>query len=298
MLITIDPDTSLTAWLRPGRWVADVHEDYRELLRDRSWVPAPLLRVLRAAVSALNWMISRADLVLVADDHVPPMAPRRYVMRNEPDVTVLPAMPAHTSERSAPFTAIYIGDNRESRGLKTMVEAVAGTADDEGFWRLDLVGPVAAGDREWFEERMSRPDARHVTFHDRLPPAEAWRIAERADVGLCLLADTPAFRDAMPSKVYEYLAMGLPTLATPLPRVQALLDEVGAGMIVGSATAATDALRRFATDDAERARLVANARAAGQALRDKPSTYDEAARRIAALCTSPSPGSGPSLDPL
>ena len=336
VLVTIDPDTSLTAWLRPGRWVADVHEDYRELLRDRSWVPGPLLRVLRLAVSGLNAMISRADLVLVADEHVPPMAPHRYVMRNEPDVTVLPPMPAPSprvageeragvspsprvageeragvspsprvaggeragvspsprvageerasvSRGEAPFTAVYIGDNRTSRGLKAMIEAVAGTADDATPWRLDLVGPVAAGDREWFDERMTRPDARHVTFHDRMPPAEAWRIAERADVGLCLLADTPAFREAMPSKVYEYLAMGLPTVATPLPRVKALLDEAEAGMIVDDETAATDALRRFATDEAERSRLVANARSAGQDLRDKPSTYDEAARRIAAL---------------
>lgn len=280
VLMTIDPDTSLTAWLRPKRWVADVHEDYRELLRDRSWVPGPLLRVLRGAVSGLNWMITRADLVLVADEHVPPVVPHRYVMRNEPDVTVLPEMPAEPVEG---LTAVYIGDNRESRGLKAMVEAVAGTADDELSWRLELVGPIAAGDREWFDERMKRDDTRHITFHDRMPPAEAWKIAERASVGLCMLADTPAFRDAMPSKIYEYLAMGLPTVATPLPRVKELLEEAKAGMIVDDAEGATDALRRFASDDEERTRLVGNARRAGQDLRDKPSTYDEAARRILAV---------------
>lgn len=280
VLVTIDPDTSLTAWLRPGRWVADVHEDYRELLRDRSWVPGPLLKALRGAVSALNWMITRADLVLVADEHVPPMAQHRYVMRNEPDVTVLPAMPEQPSDE---LTAIYIGDNRTSRGLKAMVEAVAATVDDARPWRLELVGPVAAGDQEWFEERMKRPDARRITFHGRKPPGEAWKIADGAAVGLCLLADTPAFREAMPSKVYEYLAMGLPTVATPLPRVKGLLDEAEAGMIVDDAAGATKALRRFAVDDVERARLVGNARKAGRDLRDKPSTYDEAARRILAL---------------
>ena len=350
VLITIDPDTALSAWVSSKvlrrRWVADVHEDYRELLRDRAWVPKPLLAVLRGAVSVLNWIITRADLVLVADEHVPPRkAANRFVMRNVPDVTLLPPMPAtlvepasstsgvetakrgdgllesspgfdttaplassgavgstsegavgstsegavgSTSEGAVGSTsekmrAVYIGDNRTTRGLRDMIGAVAATVDDEAPWRLDLVGPVAAADRAWFDARLAQPDARNITWHDRQPPAESWRIAAGADVGLCLLADTPAFRDAMPSKVYEYLAMGMPTIATPLPRVRELVEGTGAGAIVDGVPATVEALRRFATDEAHRAALIANARAAGEELRERPSPYDEAARRVVAL---------------
>ena len=281
VLITIDPDTSLSAWLRPVRWVADVHEDYRQLLRDRAWVPRPLLGLLRGAVSVLNGLIARADLVLVADEHVPPMTKQRFVMRNVPDVNVLPPMPpvAPVGE----LRAVYVGDNRTSRGLRTMVDAVAATSVDDRPWHLDLVGPVAAADREWFERRMAEPDTRLITFHDRMPPVEAWRIAANATVGLCLLADTPAFRDAMPSKVYEYLAMGLPTVATPLPRVVELLGGEDAGVIVDDydAVSALVALRRLAVDDEELARITVAARVAGERLRCQPSPYDEAAALIA-----------------
>lgn len=288
VLITIDPDTALSAWVSSKvlrrRWVADVHEDYRELLRDRAWVPKPLLAVLRGAVSVLNAIITRADLVLVADEHVPPRkAASRFVMRNVPDVTLLPPMPPTSVEPGSGMRAVYIGDNRTTRGLRDMIEAVAATVDDPAPWRLDLVGPVAAADRGWFDERLTQPDARNITWHDRQPPAESWRIAAGADVGLCLLADTPAFRDAMPSKVYEYLAMGMPTVATPLPRVRELVEGTGAGSIVDGVPAVVGALRRFATDAEYRDALVANARAAGEELRQRPSPYDEAARRIAAL---------------
>lgn len=286
VLLTIDPDTALSARLatrfRGRRWVADVHEDYRELLRDRAWVPRPLLGLLRGGVSVLNSVISRADLVLAADVHLPPRARNRYVMRNEPDVTVLPAMPAEEVEMEHP-RALYIGDNRTSRGLRVMVEAVAATAGDETPWALDLVGPIASRDKDWFTIRMRRPDARHIRFHDRQPPREAWRLADGASVGLCLLEDTPAFRDAMPSKVYEYLAMGLPTIATPLPRVVQLLEGEEAGVIVRDAAETTAALRRFAGDDQFRWQLVTGARVAGERLRYRPSTYDEAAGRIAQL---------------
>lgn len=291
LLITIDPDTAPAAWLstrlRRRRWVADVHEDYRELLRDRAWVPGLLLAPLRALVSCLNRLISSADLVLVADEHVPPRCSRRYVMRNEPDVTVLPPMPPVPEQIVGDFEprALYIGDNRTTRGLRTMVEAVAATVDDEYPWHLDLVGPVAPADRDWFESRLRRPDTRNISFHDRQPPREAWRLASRASIGMCLLANTPAFRDAMPSKVYEYLAMGLPTLATPLPRVRALLEDAEAGMIASDAGETTDALRRFVGDDQLRWHLINGARVTGERLRYQPSTYDEAARRIIATAS-------------
>ncbi|SHI72853.1 Glycosyltransferase involved in cell wall bisynthesis [Tessaracoccus bendigoensis DSM 12906] len=285
VLITIDPETSLAAFLATrGRaaWVADVHEDYASLLRDRAWVPMPLLKVLQGAVRLLTRLIARADLVLVADEHVPPgVARSRYVMRNEPDFSLLPE-PGEMSDE-APWRAIYIGDNRETRGLRTMVEAVAATSGDEEPWTLDLVGPVADTDRDWLAERLTQPDARRITSHGRQEPLRAWRVAEGADVGLCLLADTPAFVEAMPSKVYEYQACGLPTIATPLPRVADLIRRTGAGTLVRDVPETTEALRRFATDPQWRAGLRAAAKKAAVASRAGHNTYDEAAARILEL---------------
>jgi len=289
VLLTIDPDTAPMAWLsrrlRRGAWVADVHEDYRALLTDRPWVPGPLLRVLQGTVGLLTRIIAAADLVLAADDHVPPRtAPRRMLLRNEPDLSLLP--PIRRDRAEGQYRALYIGDNRRTRGLQAMIEAVAATVSDPHPWALDLVGAVAPADRSWLETRLTDDDCRHVSFHDRLPPAEAWRLAERADVGFCLLDDTPAFRDAMPSKVYEYQACGLPTVATPLPRVAALLAGTGAGVVVSGHDETVAALRRFATDEAYRGELVAAARAAGTEARERPNPYDDVAAAVAALASS------------
>lgn len=286
VVLTIDPDTAASAWLaarvRRRPWVADVHEDYAALLRDRAWVPRPLLALLQGAVGALNALMSRADLLLVADEHVPPRRGRgRTVMRNEPDFSFLPAPTPR--EPGQPWRAVYIGDNRTSRGLRTMIEAVRATADDASPWQLDIIGPVAAADREWFEAGLSQRDARHVTWHGRHAPHRAWEIARGADVGLCLLADTPAFREAMPSKVYEYLAAGMPTIATPLPRVVELLRRTGAGVVVEGADETAAALRRFADDPLFRADLVAAAGEARGAALSRRNTYDEAAAKIRAL---------------
>lgn len=286
VLLTIDPETSLSAFLstRFGRkkWVADVHEDYAALLQDRSWVPRPLLKVLQTAAGFMNALIKRAHLVLVADEHVPPRKARnRYVLRNEPDFTLLPELSEPTD--GAPWRAIYIGDNRTSRGLRTMVEAVAATSSDPEPWHLDIVGPVAAADKDWFEGRLAQPDAARITAHGRQEPKGSWEIAEGADVGFCLLADTPAFSDAMPSKIYEYLACGLPTVATPLPRVAELLHRTQAGVLVSTPEETTLVLRKFADDAQWRAELRGAAREAGEVARSRRNTYDEAAARISKL---------------
>lgn len=289
VLLTLDPDVVpaalLAAAVRRRPLVADVHEDYVALLADRAWVPARLRGPLRRLAAVCVGLAGRAALTVVADEHVPPRdgaCRRRLVVRNLPDPALLPA-PAGPVDDPAP-RAVYVGDVRTSRGLRTMVEAVALAPG----WELDVVGPVAAADQPWLTERLARADvAGRVALHGRLPPRAAWEIAGGSSVGLILVHDTPAFRDAVPTKLYEYLAMGLAVLSTPLPRVEALLEGSGAGVLVPDAEAAARVLRDWAADPGE----LAKARAAALEWADRElrgaTPYDDLAAQVAALGGAP-----------
>ena len=248
VLLLLDPDivpsALLVRRLRGRAVVADVHEDYVALLRDRSWVPAPLRGPITWLTARCVGLAGRADVTVVADDHVPPAQAatrRRLVVRNMPDPSMLPAAggPAATGWR-----ALYVGDLRASRGLDDMLRAVAAAPD----WHLDLVGSVSCAERERVEALLGRELDGRVTWHGRLPPRQAWELAVGAKVGLALLHDTPAFRDAVPTKVYEYLACGLAVLATPLPRVVQLLSDSGGGRTVRNADQAAEVLRGWSGD--------------------------------------------------
>jgi glycosyltransferase involved in cell wall biosynthesis len=161
-----------------------------------------------------------------------------------------------------------------------MVEAVAAAPG----WVLDVVGPVAAGDRDWLDARLLAEDVENrVHLHGRMPPREAWAVGGGASVGMLLAQDTPAFREAVPTKLYEYLATGMAVLATPLPRVVPFVADTGAGAVVADAQAAGAQLRAWADDRA----ALATARRAALAYADSTlrgsSPWDDLAAKVAVL---------------
>jgi glycosyltransferase involved in cell wall biosynthesis len=250
VLVTLDPDLIPAARLRRGlsrrrRLSVDIHEDYVALLADRAWARGAV-GVLAKRWARIAVGLSRsADLTVVADTHVPPLrADHRLVVRNLPDLGHLPR-PAEPDGRPR---ALYVGDVRESRGLFTMLGALELAPD----WELDIVGPVAPRDRARLAEwQAASPAAARVRMHGRKPPQAAWRLAAGAWVGLSLLSSTPAFEDAIPSKIYEYLSCGLPVLTSPVRRAAELVERVGAGAVAAGPEEAAAALNAWSAHDRE-----------------------------------------------
>lgn len=281
-VIALDPDLvpslRLLA-LKRRKTVVDVHEDYASLLADRAWANGAAGAVARALVAVATRLAGGADLTVVADDHVPPgVAAQRLVLRNLPDLSMLPA---GVTEQPAdqPPRALYVGDLRASRGLFAMLDAVA--AADR--WTLDLVGPVAAADQPRLDAWLAAsPAADRIRLHGRLAPREAWALASGASAGLLLLEPTPAFVSSVPSKLYEYLACGLAVLATPLPRPAELLADAGAGELAATPADAATILRTWLADPAalDARRAAARGWSAQHLLTDP---YAEFAARVADL---------------
>jgi glycosyltransferase involved in cell wall biosynthesis len=287
VIVCLDPDAAIgcapVRALRRRRIVVDVHEDYPALLRDRAWAEGLRGWFARRMLTAASTVTARADMTVVADEHIPPPAERcrrRLVVRNVPDRAVIGELP-QGPETPNGVRAVYVGDVRRSRGIRSMIEAIASAPD----WTLDVVGPVSKDDAAWLDDRLGAADvAGRIRMHGRQTPRAAWRIARGAAVGLALLDDTVAFRAAMPTKVYEYLAAGMAVLATPLPRVEKVLSESRAGLIVRDGHEAGAALRRWSGEGRpELDHLRAAARRWSETWACDPSPYDVLAAELAAL---------------
>jgi glycosyltransferase involved in cell wall biosynthesis len=280
VIIVLAPDllpmAKLVSKLRGQRIVADVYEDYVRLLRDRSWATGLTGTIANYIAKSATKIAAKCDLTTVADTQVPPFhAKDRLVVRNLPDLNVL----TQSGELSPKPRAIYIGDLRTSRGLKTMLDV----AQLSPGWHFDFVGQVAQADKALVAAFLLTPAAERTTFYGRLSPANSWKLAAGAWVGLSLLEATPAFVEAVPSKLYEYLAVGLATITTPLPRCVALIEQSQAGAIATDPIAIADLLTQWESDPKPLIQMRERGRIwAGQNL-DSEAEYRAFASRVESL---------------
>ncbi len=71
-----------------------------------------------------------------------------------------------------------------------------------------------------------------LTLTGRVPNPEALRTVSKASVGLSPLRDIANYRSSLPTKTLEYLAMGVPVVATDLPGTRAVLGDLDAVWLV------------------------------------------------------------------
>jgi glycosyltransferase involved in cell wall biosynthesis len=129
--------------------------------------------------------------------------------------------------------------------------------------QLDLVGKATSADLRWFRQEVERQSLEGtVVYHGELPSAAAWRVIEAATVCVNPI-HRPENAYAFPIKVYEYLAMGRPVVASDLPGIRGIIRHGENGVLVepGNSIALADALIRLHGDGELRLAIAANARA-------------------------------------
>jgi glycosyltransferase involved in cell wall biosynthesis len=242
--------------LRGVPLVVDVHEDVPGQVLTKEHVPAPLrrpaawasLRVLRAA--------ERRGTVTLAEAGYQRRFTRPHpVLPNYPLVEDLPP-PA-----PADGSLVYVGDVTAIRGAFLAVDAVAGMAAPPP---LRMVGRC-------FEPLRSRLLAHarergvELELPGFLPHREAMAVAAQAGAGLSPLLDVPNYRHSLPTKTLEYLALGVPVVASDLPGTAAVIaDKPGVQLVPPGDAAAWTAALEAALAGGEQRRA---ARAAAPAVR-------------------------------
>lgn len=193
--------------------VFDAHEDVPLQLMDKPWIPS----FLRGTVAnCYSWYEKRICRRLDAVVSVTPIICERYkgFVRRVRMVANFPmksefersAKPSEERERSA----VYVGGLTPSRGAKQMVEA-AGIAKIG----LHLAGPFS--DELFEKELRALPGWRFVTYHGVVDRQEVSRLLDRSSLGLVTLQATRSYREAYPIKMFEYMASGLPFVASDFP---------------------------------------------------------------------------------
>jgi glycosyltransferase involved in cell wall biosynthesis len=200
------------------RVVFDVHEDVPATALTREWVPDLLRTPLATAARVAMRLAERTLEVTLAE------AGYRYLFRQEhPVFPNYPDTSAYPDPTDGEASIVYLGDVTVERGAVTAV-----SASRKAGLPLTLVGRSSDGLREYLRDLSGE----QVKWAGPLPNPKALELIRHAGVGISPLHDSPNYRESTPTKILEYLALGLPVVASDLPGTRRLVDGLDAVELV------------------------------------------------------------------
>lgn len=206
--------------------------------------------------------LPHTDAVFAVSDSIAGHLRERYEI---PDPILVPNAPPRRPVRTGSHlrsaaglpperpVVLHQGSIQEDRGAELLVEAAARLEDAAVIFLGG--GPGGIRLEELVRERGL--DDR-VRFVDRVRPDELLSVTAEADVGVSLLRDTCRNHEfALPNKLFEYLAAGVPVVVSDLPEMGGLVErfEVGKTVPPGDPDALARALRALIEDAGLRRRL-------------------------------------------
>lgn len=236
-------------------WVADVY-DSPHIGLDLEGSVDGLGRVIANAYNALlikiaKKVLNRADLIIVA--MVPTILEKYNIYPTDENVLHLPngvsieqtqkALTLNTADR---FTLVYVGPVRKARAIDVVFNALEKIDPTIDTMEIKLIGEIRDEDERWLNERLPELNSIEITVKGQISHDEALAEIDAATVGLCPLSlSVENYQAAYPIKLYEYMALGKPTIATRTEGTETILQDGESGFLVdaGDSKAMADAIR-------------------------------------------------------
>jgi glycosyltransferase involved in cell wall biosynthesis len=225
-------------------------EPESELLRAREGTARyPMMSYIRGTV--FSWLLYRWILPHCNHAFVQSEQMRRDIAAHGIDPQMLTPVPMGVSmtdvrgpcdgvrpdemPRTSILTLVYLGTLNAQRRLEVLVEMLAILLQSGCASRLLIVGGGSSekDDRTRLERRASQLDVlEQMEITGFLPREAALARVRDADVALSPFFPTSILRSTSPTKLVEYLALGLPVVANDHPEQRRILRDCRAGISV------------------------------------------------------------------
>lgn len=214
---------------RGAHVIFDAHEDLPRQILSKQWIPALLRNSASWGMEIIeNHVVRRLSGVVTATPHIGERFRRINACVAEinnfpiPDELVSNERMLVTHQRQI----CYIGGITRARGIESLIKALP---------MVPNVSLVLCGrfQEAVFEAEMrSLPGWTQVDYRGQLDRPNIMKVLAESSAGIVTLFPTPAYVDALPVKMFEYMSAELPVIASDFPLWKRIIDESGAGICV------------------------------------------------------------------
>lgn len=254
-----DPELIPTGFrlkLKGKRVIYDVHEELPQDIMEKDWLPRPLRLGMAGGAYLAEYAAGRGFDGIVASrpallDRFP--ARKTVLVNNFPMLGELAQPGSRSLSEREPICAYVGGMNRE-RGFIELVEAL-GQLPDSMPLEVQIAGIVDPV--ELVEKARKLPGWRRVRLLGWQSRAQVAELLNRARFGIVTFLPIPNHLRSYPTKLFEYMSAGLPTLASDIPLWKKIIEEDGVGRVAnpGDPVAFAQALRWMMEHPAECERM-------------------------------------------
>ncbi|OHX49904.1 glycosyltransferase family 4 protein [Cytobacillus pseudoceanisediminis] len=241
--------------------IYDVHEDVPRQILQKNWIP----RLLRTAISSVfeeyeKRAVKKMDYVVAAT----PFIKNRFtsIGCNSIDICNYPVLSEfdhrHSEEEVKENAVCYIGAISEIRGIFEMVDSMSLVPDVHLF----LAGKFASdAERELVKQKSGWKKVSELGYLDR---EEIRNVLSKSLAGLVVLHPTINYKDALPIKLFEYMAAGIPVIASDFPLWKEIVEKSDCGICVDplNPKEIADAIQFYIENPEEAKRMGENGRRA------------------------------------
>lgn len=205
--------------------VYDMHEHLPAAIKTKQWIPKFSRKFISNVIEKVEkYLMKSCDAVIFAEksykNHYTNLNLKKIDVLNYP----LIEQELPKKKKNECLTLIYVGVLTEQRGLFNMLELAKYLKEHSAVkFNLKLIGPIFTKENKinQFIKENGLDDI--VKIYGRIQYNDIWRHYSQADIGLCLLHPTPNNLNSQSTKLFEYMAAGLPIIASDFSSFTQLL---------------------------------------------------------------------------
>lgn len=216
--------------------IFDIHENVRLSFASKSWLPKPLVPIIRF----LYYIIERLSffffdgLVLAEESYE-----KYYPGQKSTTVLNYPILKDKESgmlnqEVSDSINLVYAGGISENRGIWEMLNLLKELNKANVNAKLNLVGKVYSPDLlEQIQKFIADNNIKNeIRLTGQIPYYQVKEILKQSHVGLALLKPIPNYKESLPTKIFEYMQYGLPVITNNFPLYKRYVEVDKSGICV------------------------------------------------------------------
>ena len=207
--------------------IYDAHEDLPRQILSKHWIPTLIRRPTSYLMEKYeNYITKRLSAIITATPYIRDRFQK--INRNTVDINNFPILKEFNQDvlwKSRKDEICYLGGIAEVRGIKPLVESLS-TLE----YPLNLAGPFMHKALE--DEIKSHKNWPKINYHGNVNRQKVAEILYQSKVGIVTLLPIINYLDSLPIKMFEYMAAGLPVVASDFPLWRQIIDEHECGILV------------------------------------------------------------------